>query len=46
LGKLGPLNKNCLNLANMHQIAVDFGKHGYSIKIEKFNDLNKILRKL
>jgi hypothetical protein len=46
LGPNAPQNKQCLELAKMAQIAVDFAKHGKCVKEEHFKKLGNLMKTL
>ena len=37
-GQQGPMHKDCLHLARLQSIAVDFAKHGECVSYEEFRD--------
>jgi hypothetical protein len=45
-GVNGPNDPDCLNVAQCHQIMVDFGKHGKCITLKRFQSFRDLLRRL
>ena len=45
-GKNGPAERDCKKLAKMHQIAVDFAKHGSAVRKQDFKALDTILKQM
>jgi ASC-1-like (ASCH) protein len=45
-GENGPMDSDCLSIAQCHQVMVDFGKHGKCITLKRFQSFRDMLRKL